>query len=560
MRIDATSLISIKPELMELLKNLDVGDTLKGRVLEAIGSSIAIRTASGQIFTAVLQEGANIPKGAMVELVVSSIADGKVYAEFKAESKASDLDTKVMELLRQINLPVDEKNIEAAKLLVKYKLPLDKETIVNITRLQKSIDNLNQSSEGRVALLLSGLDIKNTEVDVLNKLVLEWSSDLVNTDAVEGNEGQSSNAGEANAAVKENDKAAEQAANAKVNREIAGEGNRSESAVSVKEPIIMPVTAREQIKNNSVAEMDLQKPEQESDIPIEDNKGTELVKVLEKLGIEAGSEVKRFAGQVSSILASIKDTDMEALTYLASKELEATPKNLGLLIKNIENSDGISQFLDKLHQRITVEDNPELKEIKESIKKIFLEPKQVGNKEEVAEQLKDIAKLGERLENYLDSRGSKDPEIRDALSNLRDNIDFIKSINEHNNFMQIPIMINGDTSTANLYVFKEGKKSKDINPENATILVALDLKSLGHLESMIGVMGKVVNVTFRVENKSIGDMLEKQSLLLKESLKEKGYSLSPVRIIRLEQPFSLLSLEAMINESGSGKIHFDTRI
>ncbi|MHB1393840.1 MAG: flagellar hook-length control protein FliK [Clostridia bacterium] len=560
MRIDATSLISIKPELMELLKNLEVGDTLKGRVLEALASSIVIRTASGQVFTAALQEGANIPKGAFVELIVSSITDGKIYAELKPENKDTDIDVKVSQLLRQINLPVDEKNIEAAKLLIKYKLTLDKETIVNITGLQKGIDNLNKSSEGRVGLLLSGLDIKNTTVDVLNKIVLKWSPDLVNPEAEEGNEVQSASTNTVNIEAKENSRKTEQPVNIKVNQALAEEGNENESIESVKEPITVLKTGSSEIKKEPIAEMVVQKQVQDSDTPIEDNKETELLKVLEKLGIKAGSEVKSFAGQVESILASIKNTDMEAVTYLTSKEMEITPKNLGLLIKNIENSDGISQFLDKLQQRIAVEDNPELKEIKESIKKVFLEPRQVENSKEVAEQLKDIVKLGEKLEIYLDSSRNKDPEIRDALSNLRDNIDFIKSINEHNNFMQIPLMINGDTSTAKLYVFKEGKKSKAINPENATILVALDLKSLGHLESMIGVKGKVVNVTFRVENKSIGDMIEKNSLMLKNSLEEKGYSLSPVKIISLEQPFSLLSLEAMINESGSEKIHFDMRI
>lgn len=560
MRIDATSVISIKPELKELLKNLEVGDSLKGKVLEALSTSITIRTASGQIFTAALQEGANIPKGALVELTVSSITDGKVYAEFRTESKSADLDAKVSELLKQISLPVDDNNIEAAKLLIKYKLPLDRETIVNITGLQKGIDNLNKSGEGRVALLLSGLDIKNTPVDVLNKLVLKWSPDLVNPKLVEGNEVEPASTYAVNADTIENSREAEQPVNIKVNQAIVEEDNTKESTEVLKEPITVLKALSSETKKEPVAEMVILKPVQDNSATIEDNKGPQLLKVLEKLGIELGSEVKSFAGQVENILASIKNTDMEAVTYLASKEISITPKNLGLLIKNIENSDGISQFLDKLQQRITVEDNPELKEIKESIKKVFLEPKQVEKSKEVAEQLKDIAKLGEKLENYLDSSGKKDPEIRDALSNLRDSIDFIRSINENNNFMQLPLMVNGDTSTAKLYVFKEGKRSKSINPENATILVALDLKSLGHLESMIGVKGKGVNVTFRVENKDIGDMIEKNSLLLKSSLKEKGYSLSPVRIIRLEQPFSLLSLEAMINESGSGKIHFDMRI
>jgi flagellar hook-length control protein FliK len=216
--------------------------------------------------------------------------------------------------------------------------------------------------------------------------------------------------------------------------------------------------------------------------------------------------------------------------------------------------------LDKLQKKIEGEDAPELREIKESIKKIFLEPRQLEESKETAEQIKDIARLGEKLESYLNKSGDKDPEIRDALSNLRDSIDFLRNINEHNNFMQLPVMINENTSTAKLYVFKEGKKSKKINPEDATVVLSLDLKSLGHLESMIKVMGKSVNITFRVENEGIGTILEKNGSLLKDALSEKGYSLKPVRVISMEQPFSLLSLEAMINESASDKIHFDMRV
>jgi len=84
--------------------------------------------------------------------------------------------------------------------------------------------------------------------------------------------------------------------------------------------------------------------------------------------------------------------------------------------------------------------------------------------------------------------------------------------------------------------------------------------NLGHLESMIRVKGKTVDITFRTENKGIGGMIEKNIRMLKEALVEKGYYLSPIRVINLEQPFSLLSLEAMINESGYEKIHFDMRV
>ncbi|HNT03459.1 MAG TPA: flagellar hook-length control protein FliK [Bacillota bacterium] len=564
MKIDASSFRLIKPELIELLKNLETGDVLKGKVLEALGNSILIRAKSGEIFTAILQEGASIPKDAFVELVIKDIADGKIFAELKGEDKASDPDIKVSDLLKQLNLPVNEKNMEAAKLLLKYKLPLNRETIGNITGLQKSIDNLNNSTGEKMGLMLSGLNIKDTPVDVLNKIVLNWPDDFAAFEAILENDGQKPEANEA-AIIKQT--TAGSASDSKA-AEIPGKAaviTITDSSEALKGAVITDsnetpreaaITGRGETPKEGVGYVSPL-----SDMAAaESNKGVELIRALAGLGIESESEIKMLAAKVESILSSIKNTDMEAITYLVSKEMEITPRNLGMLIKNIENRDVISQFLDKLQEKIIRDDNPKLKAISESIRKVFLEPRQLEDREEVARQLKDIASLGEKLESYLKTGGDKDPEIREALSNLKDCIDFIRNVNQHNNFLQIPLLINDNTTAAKLYVFKDGKREKRINPEDATVVVALDLMNLGHLESMIRVKGKTVDITFRTENKSIGSMIEKNILMLKEALGEKGYYLSPIRVINLEQPFSLLSLEAMINESGYEKIHFDMRV
>lgn len=567
MRIDVARMVSIKPELVELLKSLDVGDTLKGRVLEALANSIVIRSSSGEVFTALLQEGTKIPKGSFIELTVSSIVDGKIYAEIKGEGKVFDLDAKLSELLRELSLPVDENNIEAAKLLLKYKLPLDKKTIMNITGLQKSVDNLNQSSEGKVGLLLSDINIKDTPVDVLNKIVLNWSSDFVDREAFEAAAEKTDNTDVPGIIVpKEEDRKGSKSEAAIINKQVVKADSKDESTGNPKEIISINKSESNEIHKKVIKYIEpvigegTQTVPKDSTAASEDNKAADLIRILDRLGIETGSEVKRFAGYVEDILASIKSTDMEAIAYLVSKEMKITPKNLGMLIKNIENSDGISQFLDKLQHRIAAGNNPELKAIKESIRKIFLEPREIEDGKEVALKLKNMAKLGEKLESYLSRSEDYDPEIRNALYNLKDSIDFICNINEHSNFFQLPIIINGDTAAAKLYVFKEGKRNKAIDPQDATVVIALDLVSLGHLESMIRVKGKTVNVTFRVNNKNTGAVIEKNVVLLKESLEEKGYNLSLIRVITLEQPFSLLSLDAIINESGTEKIHFDMRV
>ncbi|HOR86806.1 MAG TPA: flagellar hook-length control protein FliK [Bacillota bacterium] len=556
MRITASNLVSINPEFIELLRRLEVGDTLKGRVLEALGRNITVKTASGQLFTALLQEGTYISKGAFIELVISNITDGKVFAELKEESHTSELEAKITEFLRQVNLPVNKENVEASRLLIKYKLPLDKEAVMSITGLQKSIDNLCQSSRGRIGLLLSELDIKDTEVDVLNKIVLGWSDNLLDQEA--------------------EDVPAESAGDGL--KAIISEEVRGERSIPVKSPADRSADETDNNEENSknlIRNINMNKPFSiethgetaiykefltEKTAPSFVNERAELLKMLDGLGIKMTDEIKRFVGQLTDTLISIRNTDMEALAYLVSKEMAVTPKNLGMLIKNIESSDGMSQLLDKIRHRLADGDNSELRRIKESIKRIFLEPKQVGDNKRVLEQLKDMAKLGEKLEKYIIKNEIEDPELKDALSNLKDNIDFIRSINNHCNFMQIPVLINGNNSTAKVYVFSEGKRRKQINPDDATIVVVLDLERLGHMESIIKVKNKNVNVTFKVESKNISTIIEKNGILLKKSLGIKGYNLAPIRVINLEQSFSLISLEAMISENRSEKIHFDMRV
>ncbi len=561
MRIDKTGVLNTKPDMSESNKEVTAGDLIKGKVIEADGSSITIRTSGGQILSAILKDGIKVSKGALVELLVNSVIEGKIYAELKADSKSIDLNMKIAELLKQLNLPVDENNIDAAKLLIKYKLPVDRETITSITALQKSIGNLSQNSEGRAALLLSGMDIKNTPVDVLNRIVLNWpvektegtvempsGGNVVNTAAIDA------------AAIGLTEPEKPEADLSEMKTTIAADIKESASISSDTGKMIKAESTKSDIAHAGV------KPEGGIAASLKDSKevsgndGSEMLKGIGRLGINPDKQVTELADKVAAVLASIRDADMEAITYMFSKEIEVTPKNLGMLLRNIRNSDGISQLLDKIQQKIINNDSPELKEIKDTIKSIFIKPEELEDAEEVSDKLKDIVRLGEKLEGYLNRNENKDPEIKSMLSNLRDNIDFIKSINQHANYLQIPVMINGDPSTAKLYIFKEGKRSSRIDPEDATIVVALDLKSLGHLESMIKVKDKSVNVTFRVENKDIGVLLEKHFPMLKDSLKEKGYILNPIRIIDLEQPFSVISLEEMINEATSGKIHFDMRI
>lgn len=543
MRIDAASLIAPKPELLELVKDLAVGEIIKGRIIESLEDSVSVRTGSGLIFTAALQKGVELQKGAFVELVVKDIYDGKIYAEIKQDSIPTDFDAKVGQVLKESGFPVNEKTMQAVKMLFNYNLPLNKESISDIVSLQSNISSLNRNEEGKVGLLFSGLDIKNTAVEVLNKAALlaepEIAKILKQSEVVQTADKEAV-AGE----VPEDNSLGES----------AGNSSRDAAGINSRETVLL------QSEKNSPIRPEVKAEIQESNFPQTEEKSSRILRMLDRLGVKAEGKVKEFVLHAEKLLHELGSTDPEALAFLMSKEMEITPGNIALLFKHKNNKDKISEFLDKLQKQLDGNDNPELKDIRESIRKVFLEPALIKDKEEVREQYRQLIKLVDRLEKFLNHNNINSADIRDTLSNLSDNIDFIKHINQFTNYLQFPLLMNGNAGNAKLYVFKEGKRGTKIDPKNATVLLSLDLKNTGHLECLIAVQGKSIGITFRTEDLETGEIIRGQIDELRSSLEAKGYSLNRAKVINLEEPFNLLKLEAMTNEYNRDRMHFDERI
>lgn len=552
MRIGTQSQISVRPELAELVKNLKVGDSVKGRLMEFLDNSVTIKTSTGQTLTATLPNNLQFMKGDIVELLVNKITQENIFAEIKMDGKSSQKgETKLSEMLSKFEIPINEKSLEAVKLLIKHNLPVNKEDINQVINMQKSAEGLKESSpEGKLALMLTGADIKNTEINILNKTALI-------------NEGQVKNIIEQNGQKIQNT-------------------NNDENNVNIKEVIeqIKQTMNNKEGTNNIKSEIRTSKTEKQ------------VVELLNKLDISIDNKTKNFIKDIAKSLDIASSSKLEEIVYLKSKDMDITPKNIQQLKNNINNDNKLSSFIEKLSIQIenkeelqninvqklqttgikqTKEEVEEkiidlktgiknLKEIKQEIRKLFVEPKQVESKEEIKEKLQSIVKLGEKLESILNKENINDTEIKSTLTNLRDNIDFIKQVNQFNNYMQLPVMVNGQNSTVEMYVFRDKKNSKSIDPSNATILIALDLKYLGHLESLISVAKKSVDVTFRLEDEKAGELLKAQAKQLLQSLEAKGYSLNPIKIIKLEQTFNLITLDEVMYEKNAEQLHFDARI
>jgi len=539
MRITTQSQIAIMPKLAELLSNLEVGDTVKGKIIEMLGQSISIKTASGQTFTAALMKAVDLMPGQNVELIINSITAESIFAELKTDNQKTPIsdDSKLQQLLQQMDIKPVESSLQAAKLLVKYNMPVTKENVNTLVNTQKSIEILAQGDTPKaIALLQSELNINNTEITKLVKMaaVLEPQSQQM----------------------------------------LKALQIKAESVTNEVKP-----TIQNEIKQNEIkqTETTLEVPKQQAEVqkPIE----TSPKAVMQQLAAEIEAEIskpeavkqnlikqegQKFEKLIDTIIKAFETVSQakpEQAAYMLSKDIKITPATVKAIVDNTKGENKLSKQLEGILKLVEIleKNQVDVKEIKQELKKLFLKPELLQSKEKVAENFKDIVKLGAKLEMLIKEQGMDRKVDISVLQDVKGNIDFIKNINANINYLQIPIQVNEKNTTAEIYVFNDKKRSKSVNPENATILVALDLDRLGHIESLITVNKKNVNITFKVQEESFKKVISKASETLKQSLEARGYSLNPLKIIDMKEKFNLLELEERISMDNM-QLHVDIKV
>ncbi|MDF2532114.1 MAG: hypothetical protein K0Q65_1695 [Clostridia bacterium] len=548
MRITTQSQIASMPKLAELLSNLEVGDTVKGKLIEMLGQSISIKTASGQIFTAALVKAIELMPGQPVELVINSITAEGIFAELKADNQkalVSD-DTKLQQLLQKMDLKPEENILQAAKLLVKFNMPVTKENVMNLVNTQKSIESLAQGDAPKaIALLQSELNINNSEITKLVKMaaVLEPQSQQI-VKALQINT---------------------ESAAAEVKPTIQGEPKQTILA----EPKQVQNTLEVFQKQTSVEKQAVvQKPQENNPKVVMQQLANEIKD--ENLQPEAvkqnpikqeGQKFEKLIDTIIKAFETVSQAKPEQAAYMLSKDIKITPATVKAIVDNTKGENKLSMQLEGMEKLVeTLEKNHvDVKEIKQELKKLFLEPELLQSKQEVTDNFKDIVKLSAKLELLIKEQGMDHKVDNSVLQDIKGNIDFIKSVNANINYLQIPIQMNEKKTTAEIYVFNDKKRSKSLNPENATILVALDLDKLGHIESLISVNKKNVNVTFKVEKESFKKVINNTVETLKQALEARGYSLNPLKIIDIKEKFNLLQLEELISID-NGQLHVDIKV
>lgn len=113
-------------------------------------------------------------------------------------------------------------------------------------------------------------------------------------------------------------------------------------------------------------------------------------------------------------------------------------------------------------------------------------------------------------------------------------------------YLQLPVMENGEGKTAELFVFKRRGGRRGEGEEGTTILVALDTSHIGRVETLVVESKGTVTLEFRLEQTELTEEFKKNSPALSTAVEAAGYSLAGIRFSGLEKRTTLLNAGELI--------------
>ncbi len=131
----------------------------------------------------------------------------------------------------------------------------------------------------------------------------------------------------------------------------------------------------------------------------------------------------------------------------------------------------------------------------------------------------------EALSHFSENVLGKDvfKQLSSTASNMNDNLNFMKTLNETFQYVQLPMKLQNQNTHGDLYVMTR-KESLKKNPDNLKVLLHLDMDHLGTLDIQIAKENTAVSLRFFVSTEETLHLLDRNIEILRDAINEQGYA------------------------------------
>jgi hypothetical protein len=547
--------------ISDILSKLNVGDVLRAQIIESAANELFLKLFDGTTVKASAMVPIDVKKGEFLDFRVKNKTDSQIFIEtLKNIETEIGAQNDLKSRLSAIDIKSDQNNIEIAKALESYDLPVNKEIF---TKVINCIEAFKDLSPLKAAFLASNnMGINQGNIDVLSGIVDgririgQNLSDLLNSlDGINDSE-----------LYKRLEKSSTGISTSTGGRDIRDNGTQSVQLTSVVS------------KNISEASLNIYNTDSKL---YNSNAGESFIKLLQDI---TGKNVMSFdrinlrdieklveKGVADNILDAA--TTKRIMDYIKSKsdcpeglfkdreELAGFLKNTGLNMNSDEEKYSGVTGTDK--GMAEPGEDKELTHLKKAIEDMFvrLDSKSPDKDLNMKSVYRDIYEKLEAIKESLAGLNSADGEkLSNKIDNIQSSIRFMNEINSHSTYIQIPINLMDKKTSAELYILKRDSKRKKIDPENVTMYISLDTQNIGRVDSLISLNKRNLSLNVRVADKRVQNFIKDSHNELYRRLDDIGYKLVDLKCRVKSDDVNLLNVDDVIKKEIASKVSIDYKI
>lgn len=162
--------------------------------------------------------------------------------------------------------------------------------------------------------------------------------------------------------------------------------------------------------------------------------------------------------------------------------------------------------------------------IKDSLSKEWtLSTDQMADQKKIDELYRKIADDADRISHASRLMAGGDNPVSESASSIRDNVDFLNQINQMYTYVQLPLRMNGESATGDLYVYNNKKKGPD-DDGSVSAFLHFDLEHLGSTDISVKMKDRNVQTVFYMEDDKSFELIQNNIHILQDKLDSLGYS------------------------------------
>lgn len=497
------------------IRSLTPGQTIQGSVVSREGTAVQIALRQDLLISARIDQSISLALGQSMSFEVkanngSILSLTPLYANMANEAT-------VLRALNAAGFPDTANNVEMVAIMMKEGMPIDRESLANISRLLMEFPR--QDPETLIQMTRLGVPITEANIEQFEQYrsmnhQLLGSSEAIMSELPD------------------------------VFQELMSEG-RTQQAYAFYENVLDIFTGEEtegvviqKVEGQTDPANALQNAEgaQENDAAqvkdsVSGSMSETVIGMAENEGEAAGTDPAQSrtavltSRQWNTIGNLLKELDVPEHTAEQIKNGELPPKEVLSLIRElIPKGGGAGELHDRMMERLLGgrEFESLLKAQVES--QWTIKPENVADPHKMEQLYERIREQSTRLHEALQTADKADMPVAKSVQNLQSNVDFMNQLNHMFTYIQLPLKMAGSQAHGDLFVYTN-KKNLAAKDGNVSALLHLDMQHLGAVDVYVAMQQNRVSTNFTLQDESALDLIEQHISLLDERLARRGYDL-----------------------------------